>query len=327
MNKQRLLQIGLGSFGKNWFQNILPYSKEVEVCGVVTSNAEKGAWAQKIAGLSADQIFADYREAIRVLQPDLCLIVTPPETHREYAVYALEHGVRVLCEKPIAASEADAEAMRAVSEKTGIPLAIAENYRYFQILRRAQALVSAGKIGRLDSVRFDFRMHHEIENYHTKMRHPLLLDISVHHFDTIRFVTGLEAKSVDITTWDPAWSIYVSNSCATAELTMQSGVHVSYCASLCSYKSSTTWMGDWHIEGESGMIEIRGNTLTLTTAEGAVFEDFPESDNSILSMLDQIAADFAAGRTAENAIQNNLRSYRLAMRAIDSADRGTRVFL
>lgn len=327
MKKQKLLQIGLGSFGTNWFENVLPYSENVEVAGVVTSSPKKGEWAKKVAGLSQEQIFSDYKEAIEILQPDILLIVTPPHTHREYAVYAMEHGVSAICEKPIADTEEDAHAMLEASIRTGIPLAIAENYRYFGAIRRAQQIVSSGKIGKLNTVRFDFLMNHKIENYHTQLHHPLLLDISVHHFDTIRFVTGLEAKSIDITTWDPEWSIYKSNSCATAELSMEENVHVSYCATLCSYLTSTKWTGDWRIEGEYGMVEIKGNTVTLTTKDEITSEEIPETENSILSMLDSIAHDFTNGQVAENDIRNNMKSYTLAMRAIESADKGVRVFL
>ena len=297
------------------------------MAGIVTSSPEKARWAMSVANLTEDQVFSDYREAISTIKPDLFLIVAPPHTHREYALYALSHGVPVICEKPIADTEENAKAMLEASERFGVPLAIAENYRYFGVIRRAHELVSAGAIGPLCTVRFDFLLHHEIQNYHTQLRHPLLLDISVHHFDTIRFVTGLEACSIDITTWDPAWSIYQSNSCATAELSLENGVHASYCASLCSYRTSTKWTGDWRIEGEKGMIEIKGNTITLSTEKGSVSEQIPENENSILSMLDAIADDFSKGHIAENDIRNNMKSYLLAMRAIESADTGSRVFL
>ena len=53
--------------------------------------------------------FSDYKEMIKVCKPDCIHICTPNHTHKEIAVYALAHGVNVICEKPMARNAKEAK--------------------------------------------------------------------------------------------------------------------------------------------------------------------------------------------------------------------------
>jgi predicted dehydrogenase len=83
--------------------------------------------------------------------PDLEAIYNPlPNAlHARWTIAALEAGKHVLCEKPFAATVAEAEAMAAAAARTGHVLAEAFHYRYHPLFARLRAILSAGEIGRV----------------------------------------------------------------------------------------------------------------------------------------------------------------------------------
>jgi len=87
---------------------------------------------------------------------DLVYIALPPSGHCEWSIRALEAGKAVLCEKPFAMSAQEAERMVAAAERAGRPLIEAFHYRYHPTVRRAEALLREGAIGRVISARASF---------------------------------------------------------------------------------------------------------------------------------------------------------------------------
>src|SRR5699024_6641194 len=69
---------------------------------------------------------------------------------------ALDAGCHVLCEKPMATSSAEAQAMIDAAEKSGRKLMIGHNQRFVASHRKARALIAAGEIGRIYSFRTTF---------------------------------------------------------------------------------------------------------------------------------------------------------------------------
>jgi predicted dehydrogenase len=96
-------------------------------------------------GATASVDFADLLDA----DVDAISLCTPTPTHGELAVAALRAGKHVLCEKPIARTIAEAEAMIAAAEETGNTLMIAHVVRYEEDHKRAHDLLASGEIGEL----------------------------------------------------------------------------------------------------------------------------------------------------------------------------------
>ncbi|MFG2888955.1 Gfo/Idh/MocA family protein [Streptomyces sp. NPDC048248] len=98
----------------------------------------------------------DWRQLIARDDVQLVDICTPGDSHAEIAVAALEAGKHVLCEKPLANSVAEAEAMTAAAEAArgrGQIAMVGFNYRRTPALALARRMVTAGRIGRLRHVR------------------------------------------------------------------------------------------------------------------------------------------------------------------------------
>jgi predicted dehydrogenase len=90
----------------------------------------------------------DWRAVIEDDAVDVVDIVTPHDTHREIAVAALEAGKHVICEKPIARTLEEADAMLAAAEASEGRLLLALPQVYFPAIARAKEIVESGEIGR-----------------------------------------------------------------------------------------------------------------------------------------------------------------------------------
>jgi predicted dehydrogenase len=94
--------------------------------------------------------YSDYRKLLAERKDiDAVVIITPSFLHAEVAVAALEHGLPVLCEKPIATTVEDANRMMEASRKAGKPLYIGFQKRLVPVTSKMQELVASGEIGKL----------------------------------------------------------------------------------------------------------------------------------------------------------------------------------
>ena len=90
---------------------------------------------------------------------DLVDVCTPGDTHAEIAIAALEAGKHVLCEKPLANSVAEAEAMTAAAERAaehGVRAMVGFTYRRVPAIALARRLVAEGRLGEVRHVRAQY---------------------------------------------------------------------------------------------------------------------------------------------------------------------------
>ena len=92
---------------------------------------------------------SDWRTLLDRDDVDVIDICTPPGTHAEIAIAAAAAGKAVICEKPLAASFADALAATRAVEDSGVANAVGFNYRRLPALALLQRLISDGRIGRV----------------------------------------------------------------------------------------------------------------------------------------------------------------------------------
>ena len=118
--------LGLGKYSTGQLAPALQQTKLCQLAGIVTSSPQKAAqWKQKYN--LADKNIYDYMTFDRIVDNpdiDIVYVVTPNALHAEYAVRAAQAGKHVICEKPMATTEADARRMIAASQKAGKKLSI-----------------------------------------------------------------------------------------------------------------------------------------------------------------------------------------------------------
>ena len=103
--------------------------------------------------LGIDRAADDWREALTDSAIDMVAIAAPNALHAPIALAALNAGKAVYCEKPLAASMAEAEAMAAAAQITGLPTAVGYTYLYNPMIGYARDLIAAGEIGEVTAFR------------------------------------------------------------------------------------------------------------------------------------------------------------------------------
>jgi predicted dehydrogenase len=313
----KLIQVGLGEFGFGWLKDVLLKYDGIQIMAVVDRNQEALNMAKELPGMNNTGLFTDLREALTVYKPDFILNITPPAVHKDIDFTAYEYKIPVLSEKPIAETYEDAKEIFDKSLELNVPVMIAENYRYFNIVRTVQKFLISGEIGKINSIHVDFSRKHRMNNYHKSLQHPLLLDVTIHHIDIIRYLTGVECRTVFARAWTPQWSWYEGYSTLDLLLDMEKDVRVSYRGSLSSFKNDTDWMGNWVIEGESGMIKMSEGIISIIKEDGEQAVRVTEECDSRKLVLEEFINSLKKGSAGETDIRDNMKTFEI----VDAASR------
>ncbi|WIV54181.1 Gfo/Idh/MocA family protein [Amycolatopsis nalaikhensis] len=154
--------------------------------------AEKYGW---------EDVETDWRKLVARDDVGLVDVCTPGDSHAEIAIAALEAGKHVLCEKPLANSVAEAEAMAEAARRArerGVRAMVAFNYRRVPALAHARNLVASGALGEIRHVRSVY-----LQDWLSDPEAPMtwrlrkesagsgaLGDLGAHIVDAAQFVTG-----------------------------------------------------------------------------------------------------------------------------------------
>ncbi|MGK3201363.1 Gfo/Idh/MocA family protein [Amycolatopsis sp. MEPSY49] len=154
--------------------------------------AEKFGW---------EDVETDWRKLVARDDVGLVDVCTPGDSHAEIAIAALDAGKHVLCEKPLANSVAEAEAMAEAARRArdrGVRAMVAFNYRRVPALAHARKLVAGGALGEIRHVRSVY-----LQDWLSDPEAPMtwrlrkesagsgaLGDLGAHIVDAAQFVTG-----------------------------------------------------------------------------------------------------------------------------------------
>lgn len=257
-NRLRVVQVGMGGWGRDWARLVIPGVPEVELVGCVDSDPRALATLQAVSSISSRQCFASLDEALVATKPDAVLVSTTLAGHAHLTQAALESGMHVLVEKPFTETLECARELVELAAAKGVALMVSQNYRFFPGARTAARLVQEAPLGRLHQVSIDFRRNDSVPPSQPRRHHfeaqPLLVDMSIHHFDLMRLVVGREPESIFCSAWNPAWSGFEGPCAAVASVLFDDDLVVSYRGSWISAGPSTAWAGEWRMDFEDGEI-------------------------------------------------------------------------
>jgi predicted dehydrogenase len=181
-------------------------ARMVVVCGRDTAKVSAAA-----ARLGWEEATTDWRTLVHRDDIDLIDICTPGDSHAEIALAALAAGKHVLCEKPLANTVEEAEAMAAAAATAradGVRAMCGYNYRRVPAIALAAQLVAAGRIGTIRHVRATY-----LQDWIVDPEFPLvwrlrremagsgaLGDIGAHIIDLVQHVTGQHIAGVSALT-------------------------------------------------------------------------------------------------------------------------------
>jgi predicted dehydrogenase len=118
-----------------------------EIVGISDEHPERMVEATRNFGLSANQVFTDYRECIEQTKPDIVVLCPAASKHGEWVEKVAPFGTHIIMEKPFAGSLAEADAMVSAMKSTGKLLTVNWPLVWFAGQQTAHRLIKEGVIG------------------------------------------------------------------------------------------------------------------------------------------------------------------------------------
>ena len=190
------------------------------VAGALSSDPDRAAASAAELGIAPDRSYASFdemagAEAAREDGIDAVSIVTPNHMHAGPAIAFLEAGIHVICDKPLAATLEQAEAIRAAVAKSDARFILTHNYTGYPLMRQARAMIARGDLGSLRLVQAEYAQDWLTEHASNKQADwrtdpkqagaGAIGDIGTHAFNLACFASGLtpEALSAELHSFVP----------------------------------------------------------------------------------------------------------------------------
>ena len=201
--------IGVGFLGYGWISrahahalhtldHVAPLGKEIRLVSIAGRRPEPLEAAARELGF--ERWTTSWQELLDDPEIDVVANLTAVQGHAEPTIAAVQHGKRVLCEKPLGVDAEEARTMLDAAEEAGVTNATGFNYRYVPAVALAKAILDAGRLGELRHYRALY-----LQDYQTAGGQPrtsggagAVLDYS-HLVDMLRFLVG-EPQTITATT-------------------------------------------------------------------------------------------------------------------------------
>lgn len=323
--------IGCGFFA----QNHLHAWKEIQevqiaaVCDLRIERAREYAERFDVKG-----VYRDAGEMLRSERLDFVDIVTRPSSHRQLVEMAAYHEVHVICQKPLAPTLEDAQAMVETCRRCGVKFMVHENFRWQLPMRAVKE--ESGKLGEIFFGRISFRSAFnvfEAQPYLAEIPRFIIYDLGVHLLDLARFFMGeveelychTQRINPDIEGEDVATIMLKTVHGATCIVDM------SYHSKLERELFPQTLV---HLEGTSGSVTLGPDYSLTVVSEGEVsrrvlsppslpWSDRPVIADSVVAIQREWVRSLLEDREPETSGEDNLRTLELVFGAYESAKANT----
>jgi predicted dehydrogenase len=222
--------------------------------------------AQAFAERWGAKVHADLDALVADKAVEALYIATPHNAHAEPAAAALRAGKPVLCEKPLAANAAQAEALVALARERKVFLMEALWTRYLPALRQAERWLQDGRIGRVSTVQSSFGFHLPFDATHRCFNPALaggaLLDIGIYNLSLSQWALALQGVHA-------AASMQALGRLAPTGVELRCAVQMAYAnGTLSQFTCGFDAHDDnrLHIHGEHGVIELGPHFWQATEA-------------------------------------------------------------
>lgn len=189
--------IGTGGISRAHVEGYLTYPGRSEIVAMADIAPGKAAAKAAAAGLTQVRTYESAAALLAAEDLDLVSICTPPESHAELAIAALNAGVNVLVEKPMAPSVQECEAMMAAELASGKTLSVIAQNRFRDDVRRLKGVLDSGLLGPVSHVRVSSAWWRGLPYYDLWWRGTwdvegggCVLNHAIHHVDLLLWFLG-----------------------------------------------------------------------------------------------------------------------------------------
>jgi predicted dehydrogenase len=145
--KVRYAVVGLGWFAQSVAIPAFDHAENSELVALISSDSAKSSDLSKEFNVQRNYSYDEYEDCLNSGEIDAVYISLPNHLHREYTVKAAKAGIHVLCEKPMAVTVEDCEAMMQAAAEHDVKLMIAYRLHFEEANLQAMAIAQSGKIG------------------------------------------------------------------------------------------------------------------------------------------------------------------------------------
>jgi myo-inositol 2-dehydrogenase/D-chiro-inositol 1-dehydrogenase len=189
-----LAVIGCGRIGRIHAENLATRIPRARLAAVADVNVR--AARELAAQLHVPHATADHHELLADRALDAVVICSSTDTHARLIQEAAAAGKHIFCEKPIDHDLGRIRAALAAVDQAGVKLQIGFNRRFDPSFAKVRELVAAGAVGAPHLIRITSRDPAPPPLEYVKVSGGLFLDMTIHDFDMVRFLSGSEAEEI-----------------------------------------------------------------------------------------------------------------------------------
>jgi predicted dehydrogenase len=278
--------------------------------------------ASRADAFGIPQCFASAQEMLTDCELDAVDIAAPRAVHAELVRMVADRGLPVLCQKPLAPTLAEAEALaRDVAGR--IRLMVHENWRFRDYYRDAASWIRNGRIGQITAARLTLVTSGTIADadgqYPALVRQPfmrgetrmLVAEVLIHHLDTLRMLLG--PLDVTAATLTQTCAEIAGEDGAVIQMQSKDGAGVSLFATFAAHGAPPSQPDRLEILGKSGAIRLDGSALQLSAAQGETrgYDLAASYQGSYDATIAHFVDALASGAPFETSPEDNLQTLRL----------------
>jgi len=278
--------VGLGRISMGHFMPGIKEGNTGRIVALVSGHRPKAQQQAAMYGVSDNAIYSyeDYDRIADNKEIDAVYIALPNGMHAEYTIRAAKAGKNVLCEKPMATSVADSQAMIDACRTAGKKLMIAYRCQYSPIQLKAIQMIRSGQLGSVQAIESSFGFN--IRAGEWRLNRKLsgggpLMDVGIYSLNACRYLTGEEPGDIH------ANSSVIDHDGRFTEVEENVGWTMKFPSGIVA-SCNTTYGGNmngfYRVHGSKGMIEMapafsyEGNHLHADL-NGGQQVDMPETEH------------------------------------------------
>ena len=242
--------LGCSGIGKSRTIPGLLACSNAELYAIAGRNEEKlKAYAEPFA---PKKLYTDYQALLDDENVDAVYLPLPNGVHMEWVVKAAKAGKHILCEKPMALTEAQVKEMFAAAKEHGVLLEEAYAYRHAQLVEKVKEIVDSGAIGKiryLESKHSTFDTNRQGIRYQKGNGGGAVYDVTCYNVSLASFLLGKDPEDMHVYCgFDKETGVDTSDAVL---LRYEEGVSAMLYAGLDAYPR-----GCFSILGETGRIDV-----------------------------------------------------------------------
>ncbi|HWP30412.1 MAG TPA: Gfo/Idh/MocA family oxidoreductase [Fimbriimonadales bacterium] len=265
------------------------------------------------------------REDVRIV--DIAFHIEGRKEAIEKAAKAKKH---ILVQKPIANTLQDAEHMIAIAEKHNVKIQANQQARWAGVYLLLKKWVQNGAIGSLNFIHFDVRgWQDDPQTWYVKMPNFTLCDHGIHYFDLVLYFADKEPQKIAAMQTAFPGQVSVAPMLYGALIFFEEGLMVCH-----TFHNKVEIPNPWEfrvvLDGDEGAIFCDGSKGILRRKDGTFIEQEPKSrwfPDAFLGPMADLMDAIEEDREPACSGRSNLRTLRLVLSALESAEKNTVVFL